>query len=183
LFFENIQGSFGLDSQSASSVKDLLSSTSIQSHCSVITMGLIPTIKSNIVATSVDSLKPNPKEEMDQLAKLQGSSNSSNKTIAAGAADAKKEQSIDKMNSSYVSAAVSALSEVDKQKNNVINLNSLMTALDDYVKKAGDGKLGGVPINFYLKYVTKRDIALQWMQKYYPSQLFPKPKDDDEDDT
>lgn len=176
LFLESISGSFGLDAQTSSSVKDLLSTSSIQSHCSVITMGLIPSIKSNQVTTVVKGMKNDPAENMKELAAMQDASNASVASLAAGGAAAKKGQSIEQMKSDYIKASVSAVGELGKSTNQVIDLNSLMVALDDYVAKAGEGKIG-VPINYYLKYVTKRDIALEWMNKYYPEKLHEKPDD------
>lgn len=170
LLFENIQGSWGVDAQSASSIRNLLSSNNIQSHCSVITMGLIPSIKSNQVITSVKALQGDPKSDMEALAALQDSTNSSNASIGAGAAAARKGEGMAQMRSDYIKAAIDAVADVDKATNQVIDLNSLQVALDDYIAKASDGKTG-VPINFYIKYVTKRDIATAWMEKYYPTML------------
>lgn len=170
LFLENIQGSWGMDAQTASSIKNLLSSSSIQSHCSLITMGLIPSIKSSQVTAVVKGLQGDPKSNMEQLAAMQDSSDSANATIASSAAASKTGQAMSQMKSDYVKAAVDAISEVDKSTNQVIDLNSLQIALDDFVAKASDGKTG-VPINFYIKYVNKKDIARAWMEKYYPSQL------------
>jgi hypothetical protein len=170
MLFANLQGTWGMDAQSASSLKNLLSTTNVQSHCSVITMGLIPSIKSNQVITSVKALQGDPKSDMESLAALQDSTNSSNVSIAAGAAAARKGEAMAQMKSDYIKAAVDAVADVDQATNQVIDLNSLQVALDDYVSKASDGKTG-VPINFYLKYVTKRDIASAWMEKYYPAML------------
>ena len=55
-----------------------------------------------------------------------------------------------------------------------------MVALDDYVKQASEGKIG-VPINYYLKYVTSKDIAKAWMEKYYPGELHEKTKKNGDD--
>lgn len=170
MLFANLQGTWGMDSQSASALKNLLSTSSIKSHCSVITMGLIPSIKSNQVITSVKALQGDPQSDMASLAALQDSTNSSNVSIAAGAAAARKGEAMAQMKSDYIKAAVDAVADVDTATNQVIDLNSLQVALDDYVAKASDGKTG-VPINFYIKYVTKRDIAQAWMEKYYPAML------------
>ncbi len=173
LFLESISGSFGLDAQTSSSLRELLSTSNIQSHCSVITMGLIPSIKSDTVTSVVYGLKDDPKERMADLAAMQGASNDSVHSLASGGAAAKKGQSMEAMKSDFIKSAVAAVGAIDTAKNKVIDLNSLMTALDDYVKKAGDGKTG-VPINFYLKYVSQRDIARAWLEKYYPDALAPK---------
>jgi hypothetical protein len=176
LFFSSITGSMGIDTQSASSLQELLSTSNIQSHCSVITMGLIPSIKSNSVSTAVKALQGDPKSRMEELAAMQDASNAGISTLASAGASAKKGQTMEQMKSDYIKSSVAAIGELDRSNNQVIDLNSLMTALDDYVAKAGDGKTG-VPINFYLKYVSKRDIAREWMQKYYPDQLLDKADD------
>ncbi len=170
MLFENLQGTWGMDAQSAQALKNLLSTSTITSHCSVITMGLIPSIKSNQVIATVKGLQGDPKSDMESLAALQDSTNSSNVSIASGAAAARKGAAVAQMKADYVKAAVDAMADVDKTTNQVIDLNSLQVALDDYVSKASDGQTG-VPINFYLKYVTKRDIAKAWMEKYYPAML------------
>lgn len=174
LFLSSITGSFGIDAESSSSIKELMSSSNIQSHCSVIAMGLIPSIKSNQVTSVVKALQGGPKEHMEELAAMQQSSNDSVASLAAGGAAAKKGQSIEAMKSDFIKSSVDAVGDLDKTTNQVIDLNSLMVALDDYVAKAGEGKIG-VPINYYLSYVTKRDIAKDWMNKYYPGELHEKP--------
>lgn len=176
LFFEDIQGSFGLDAETSSTVKSLMSNDTIQSHCSVVAMGLIPSIKSNTVESMVMGMKDDPAETMAKLAKLQGATNTTNATMGTGAQSAKAGQKMEKMNSDFISAAVSSVGKLDSQKNQVIDLNSLQTALDDYIAKASDGKIG-VPINFYVKNVTKSDIARAWMQKHYPEELYLPPPD------
>lgn len=170
LFLENVQGSWGMDAQSANTLKNLLSTSNIQSHCSLITMGLIPSIKSNQVLASVKMLQSDPKSDMESLAALQDATDSGTTSVASSAAAARKGEGLAQMKSDYIKAAVDAVGNIDEQANQVIDLNSLQVALDDYVAKASDGKTG-VPINFYLKYVTKRDIAMAWMEKYYPDML------------
>ena len=179
-FLGGIEGSFGLDKQTANTLKELMSSVSIQSHCSVITMGLIPSITSNKVITSLQAIKDDPQKQMQELAALQGATNTANQSIAASAAASKKGKSLQSMKADFISAAISAVSDVDQATNNVIDLNSLMVALDDYVKKAGDGKIG-VPINFYIRYVTKKDVAKLWMQTYYPDLLHEKTMEEEEE--
>ncbi|MDE2405441.1 MAG: hypothetical protein KGM17_12305 [Sphingomonadales bacterium] len=170
LFLANIEGVWGMDAQSARSLKNLMSTSNVQSHCAVIAMGLIPSIKSNQVTTSIKMLQSDPKTDMEALATLQDATNASNVSVAAGAAAARKGQAMTQMRSDYIKAAVDAVAEVDNNTNQVIDLNSLQVALDNYVEKASDGNIG-VPINFYVKYVTRRDIATAWMQKYYPAML------------
>ncbi|KAM0151373.1 hypothetical protein ACHAPG_008271 [Botrytis cinerea] len=56
---------------------------------------------------------------------------------------------------SDVEFSLSALVEIDDSSNKVIDINSMMIALEDHLKKAAEGT-SGVPINYYLKDISKR---------------------------
>ena len=47
----------------------------------------------------------------------------------------------------------------------LVNIDSLMTAFTDFVNKAAGGDVG-VPIQFFIKPVTRRQIVKQWVAKY-----------------
>ena len=65
---------------------------------------------------------------------------------------------------------MSSLGAYDDKNNKVIDTNSLMTALEDYVKKAIAGD-AGVPINFFLKPITADELAEAYLAKYYPMEF------------
>lgn len=173
-----VEASMGLEAESSSNIKDLMSNSNIQSHCSVITMGIIPSIKSNDVTSVVEGLQGGPEDRMKQVAMIQGASNSGIQSMATLASQAKKEHAVAEMKNDYIAGTVSAIAAVDTAKNKVIDMNSLMTTIDDFVERANTGD-GGVPINFYIKYVTDRTIAQQWMEKYYPEMLYEKEEDEE----
>jgi hypothetical protein len=58
--------------------------------------------------------------------------------------------------------------EIDDGANKILDVNSMMTALDDYLKKASDGS-SGVPINYNLKDITKGTLCEMWVAKYCPN--------------
>ena len=178
LFLANESGKFGLDASFADSVKSLLSTSNLQSHASVITMGLIPSIVSNTIETTVQNLKPDPKDVMGQLAAIQGASDTEVNTMGAGANKAKAGESFMQLNNAYVKNVVSSLGAYDTKNNKVINTNSMMTAFDDYVQKAIAGKCG-VPINFFLKPITSRQLAEAWLKKFYPGEFIGESSGDD----
>ena len=170
LFLGKAMGEIGVSAEAAQSARDLMSTSNIQSHASVITMGIIPSIKSNNVQSTVLALKDDPKERMSALAAMQGATNSGIQTMASAANNARDEATVEKMETDYVSAAIQGAAEIDKQDNQVINLNSLMVALDDYISRV-NGAEGGVPINFYIKYIPTRTIAIAWLNQFDPSKL------------
>lgn len=180
LFLSNYSGKFGLDSSFADNIKSLLSTSNIQAHASVITMGLIPSIVSNTIATTVQNLKPDPKDVMSQLAAIQGATDTeASSTMGSAAEKAKAGESFMQLDNSYVTNVVSSLGSYDNANNKVIDTNSMMTAFDDYVQKAIAGKCG-VPINFFLKPITSRQLAEAWLYKFYPGEFIGESSGDDE---
>ncbi|MCW8092724.1 hypothetical protein [Alteromonas sp. ASW11-130] len=179
LFLANSSGKFGLDSSFANSLKNLLSTSNLQSHASFVTMGIIPSIKSNTIKTTVQTLKPDPTDVMNQLSAIQGSNDGSVNTMGSQASQAKTGESFMQLDNSYITSVVSSLGEYDNDNNKVIDTNSMMTALDDYVTKAIEGDCG-VPINFFLKPLTSRQLAEAWLYKFYPGEYIGESSGDDE---
>ncbi len=174
------EGKFGVDSQFSNSVKRMLSTSNIQAHASVITMGLIPSLVSNKMSSTVSTLAPSPTDVMDKLSKIQASSDSVVTSTTSQAEKAKTGQSFMALDNSYITNAVSAIGKIDSDDNKVIDTNSLMTAFDDYVKLAKDGKCGGIPINFYLKPLTPKQLASAYLAKFSPKKYWQYSSGDDE---
>jgi hypothetical protein len=168
-FYAHGKGEFGSDAEFSNSVKSMLSNSELSSHCSLVTMGLIPSLKSNQVKTSISQLKPSASEVMEQLGAIQGSTSSTVNSISSDANAAKAGAQAISLNNSYITGVVSNLSTVDNDNNKIIDVNSLMTAFDDYVVKAAAGDCG-IPINFFIKEVTKPDIAKSWLHKFSPQE-------------
>jgi len=168
-WFASYEGKFGVTKDVSDSVKNLFSNSTVTSHCALITMGLIPSIKSNLITTTVSKLQPDAKEVMDQLSAIQGATDSITTTQGSAASSAKAGSQFIELNNSYVTNVVSNLGVIENNNNKVIDTNSLMTAFDDYVQQATKGE-DGVPINFYLREITKSAIAKAWMKKFDPLQ-------------
>ena len=170
-WFAEGSGEFGVSSTFSESAKNLLSTQNVTSHCTLVTMGIIPSIKSNQVAMAVEKFTDfDPAASMKSLAALQGATASKNNTIASGAAAAKTGQQMITLQNATINSTLSGISAMDEKQNQIIDTNSMMTALEDYVNKciAGGDNLG-VPINYYLKPITQSEIAHAWTAKYYPN--------------
>lgn len=163
-------GEFGAGEEFARAAKSIAASSELSNHCSLVTRGIIPNIASQTMKTTVANLKPDPQEIMAQLGAIQGSSNAvANESMEAMATKAKSGQQFIRLNSEYLSNAVSAVGAYDNENNQVIDMNSLMTAFTDYVQKAISGEGVGTPINFFLRDVTKAAVARAYITKYYPN--------------
>lgn len=170
-WFADVEGGFGVSDSFSNDVKNMLSMQQITSHCSVITMGSIPSIKSNNVKIGVKEFSDfDPAKMMDKLAALQNATAKESDSVSASAAAARTGGQMVQMQASQVKSVMSGLGDIDDGQNKMLDINSLMTAFEDYVDKALAGNLG-VPLNYYLKSVPKAALAHLWVSKYYPQYL------------
>jgi hypothetical protein len=174
----NASGGFGVDDSFSNDVKNLLSTQNITSHCSLVTMGSIPSIKSNSVSVGVKQFANfDGASAMQQLAALQNATAQDKDTVDSSATAARTGQQMLAMKNSQIKGVLSGLADLDEQANKMLDINSMMDAMDDYIQKALAGNIG-VPINYYLKPVTKSQLAEMWIAKYYPGRYLTVSGDD-----
>lgn len=168
-WFHNAAGGFGLSAQFCNDVKNLLSLQEISSHCTLTTHGSIPSIKSNQVKMAVKEFASfDGKSAMNDLAGLQNAVASDKDSLDASAEKARLGQQMVSLKNAQIQGVLSGLDEIDDGNNKIIDVNSMMTALDDYIEKAMSGEIG-MPINYYLKPITKSQLAQMWVDKYFPN--------------
>mmetsp|Transcript_11588 Transcript_11588/g.17829 ORF Transcript_11588/g.17829 Transcript_11588/m.17829 type:complete len:505 (+) Transcript_11588:109-1623(+) len=167
-------GSFGVSSEVSSTVSSMLSTANLTSNCSMQCEGVIPSIVSNTIETTVQNMSPDPKNVMAQLGAIADASSISGGNEGGGglmgsmAGNAKTGAQFIELNNSYLKNVVSSLGEQTRLSNKVIDTNTMMTAFEDYVKKAMEGKCG-VPTAFFIKDLKKSDVAKCFIRKYYPN--------------
>ncbi|KAL7893386.1 hypothetical protein HDV63DRAFT_387887 [Trichoderma sp. SZMC 28014] len=180
-FMNKFQGGFGVDASFSNDVKNLLSTQNVQSHVTMTCMGLIPTLKSNELEMGVKQFANfDPESSMKQIEAIQNATVADQATVDSAAAAARTGGEMVAMQGGQVKAALSALGDIAKESNKILDINSMMSALDDYIAKAAT-LTGGVPINYYLKPVTKDMLAEMWVSKYYPGEYMQIKGDDSED--
>lgn len=168
-WFHNAAGGFGLSEQFSNDVKNLLSLQEVTSHCTLTTHGSIPSIKSNQVKMAVKEFASfDGKSAMNDLAGLQNAVASDKDSLDASAEKARLGQQMVSLKNAQIKGVLSGLDEIDDGNNKIIDVNSMMTALDDYIEKAMSGEIG-MPINYYLKPITKSQLAQMWVDKYFPN--------------
>jgi len=164
-WFAQASGGFGMNASFAENVKSLLSSQNVMSHVSMICMGVIP----SIVADEVRIAESDPKATMEAPAGSQNPTTAVQDSLRQSADAASMGQQMITMKSSPVKATPPAPAEADDGSNKILDVNSLMTALEDYFSKVAQAD-SGVPINYYLKDITKDMLASMWMAKYFPGE-------------
>ncbi len=170
-WFMDVSGGFGLSKQFSNDVKNLLSTQDISSHCTLTTHGLIPSIKSNEVKMAVKEFTSfDGKSAMNDLAALQNAVATEKESTDSSAAAARLGQQMVTLKNAQINGVLSGLKDIDDGNNKIIDINSMMTALDDYIEKAGNGEIG-VPINYYIKPITKSQLAQMWVDKYFPNKF------------
>ena len=167
-WFADASGGFGVDSSFSNEAKNLLSTQNISSHVTLITMGSIPSIKSNAVEMGVKGFtNDDAAKNMAALQKLQNATAGDFESIDSAASNARTGKQMISMQTAKVSAVLSGLSDIDQHNNKMIDTNSMIDALEDYVNKCIAGNIG-VPINYYIKPIVKSELIEMWLAKYYP---------------
>lgn len=169
-------GGIGIDDSFANDAKNLLSTQNISSHCTLTTIGSIPSIKSNSVDLAVDKFASfgagtGSSDPMKDVVKLQNATASDKETVMSAASAARTGGQMVSMKNAQITGVLTSLAKIDDKANKILDINSMMDAMDDYIKKASDGKVGA-PINYYLKPITKSQLAQMWVAKYYPNNNF-----------
>lgn len=163
-----MQGGFGVDSSFTNSVKQMLSTATISSHCTLTVMGMIPSLKANDVKYAVKQFAQlDGESEMQKIAQLQNANSDSMQTMATGAEAARTGAQMIALENAKITSALSALSDIEREANKVINTNSLMEAMEDYLNECKEAETG-IPLNYYIKPITKSQLARLWLAKYFP---------------
>lgn len=170
-WFAKLSGGFGLSSQFADDIKNLFSSQNISSHCTITTKGSIPSIKANSVKLAVKEFaKFDGESAMEKIAALQNATASEKDSVDKAAEAARTGQQMASLHNEQIQGVLTGLKEIDDGSNKILDINSMMTALEDYIDKALSGELG-MPVNYYLKPITKSQLAQMWVDKYFPNQF------------
>ncbi len=169
----SIKGGFGVNKSFASDVKKLLSTQNINSHVTLITAGFIPTIKANDVAIGVKQFASfDPSDMMTSLAKLSDFTSADRNSAQQAATAARTKGEFVALKTANIESVMQSLSKLDDQKNGMLDISSMVVAFEDYVNTATAVTLEtpiGVPINYYLKPITRTQLAQMWVSKYYPN--------------
>jgi hypothetical protein len=174
----DVSGGFGIDSTFSNDAKSLLSSQNIQSHCTLTTMGSIPSIKSNEVQMSVAKFANfDGAEAMKNLSALQNATAGEKDTVDTSAAAARTGGQMMAMQNTKIQGVLEGLGTIDDKANKILDINSMMNAMEDYITKCLAGNIG-VPINYYLKPITKSQLAEMWVAKYFPGKYLNTSGDD-----
>lgn len=177
-WFASMKGGFGVEDTFATDAKNLLSSQQISSHVSIITVGSIPSIKSNEIAIGVKEFADfDPSKMMAKLATLANATTTDQDSVKAAAERARTGGQMLQIRRSEIESVMSGLGQVDDGKNKILDINSLMTAFEDYVQKALSGNIGA-PITYYLKPIDKLQLAQMWVAKYLPGKYLTPSGDD-----
>lgn len=177
-FFANESGSFGVESQFASDAKRLMSMQKIASHVTMVTVGAIPSIRSNEVKLGVKEFAEfDPAAMMGKLATLANATGAAQNSVQASADAARNGQRMMAIRASEIKSVMSSLGEIQDGANKMLDINSLMTSFEDYVNKALAGQ-AGVPITYYLKPITASELAQMWVAKYFPGKFITSAGDD-----
>ncbi|WP_294825219.1 hypothetical protein [uncultured Flavobacterium sp.] len=170
-WIKGASGGFGVDGSFLREVKQMLSSQEISAHVSVIVLGAVPSIASG-------KLKMGIKTIADSKPSLPPAAVTATSTPNATAQGAKEDAKAMAASESANNAIIRQLGKIDHKENNVMDINSLMIAFENYLATIRDSRNDvGIPISFMLKKLTKDDIESLWKDKYSSETGAPTAKD------
>lgn len=174
-------GQTGIESNVASDIKRLFSGQQINAHVSLITTGVISGLAVNEVASAVKTFANiDPSKSMEALGKLADANASDKESSQSAAKAARSRQLMASMQAAKVEGVLSSLADIQGEKIKVMDVNSLMDAFDTYIANISNGKCTGVPINYFVKPITRSQLALMWVTKYFPGEFDARSGDDSE---
>ncbi|MBA3681421.1 MAG: hypothetical protein H0W73_09685 [Bacteroidetes bacterium] len=165
-WLENAAGGFGVDDGFMDNVKSMLSTQSVSSHVSVVVMGAIPSIASNQLKLSISKFA---EVDPELISVVTGDESQISDTLNSDAEKAKSGARILNVQNAKIQSLIKGLGKIDHGSNNVLDINSMMTAFENYLTaiKNKDENVG-VPISFNLKQLTRSQVESLWQDKYYP---------------
>lgn len=168
-FLGGMIGGGGTSKSAAENATSLMSKSEISNQVNLVVQGCIPSIVANDIPSTVKRLKPTPEAIMGNLMAIQSTATDAvNSSPANLARNARTGNQMQQLSNQHLNTSVEKLEEENTESNKVINCASMMTAFTDYIQKCKEGKCG-IPINFFLKELTKADIAKCYIRNFYPN--------------
>lgn len=165
-WLQNSAGGFGIDESIMGEVRAFLSTQAVSAHISIVTMGVVPSIKANALSLGVSMLSVPDTGIATAIATEAGAGPD---TLNSEAEKSRANARIVGIQNARTQSLIKGLAKIDQQNNKVLDINSLMNAFDSYITSVQSPDAGiGVPVNFYLKKLDKQEIEKLWIDKYYP---------------
>lgn len=172
-WLEEASGGFGIDTSFSDDIKNLLNTQRITAHVTIVVMGCIPSIRSNQLQMGVQSFADFDSGKLvSGLSSISNATSSEKKTVDQAASAAKTGGQVMALQSATIQSVMTGLGKIDQGANKTMDINSMMVAFEDYLQEVKKGA-SGVPVGFYLKTISQRQLAQLWMDKYYPDKSAP----------
>jgi|GEM_PF-3057434 len=167
-WLENVSGGFGINDKSLEEVQSMLSARNISSHISMVVMGAIPTIESNKIESGIHKFTNQWKENVPQVFLSGGDEY---ETIHSLSQESNSMSRVARLEEARFRSVFKGLGEMDKKKNSILDLGSLLRAFTDYVSIVKDrhDRVLGVPIAFRVGQLSKAEIEEIWKDNYFKS--------------
>jgi hypothetical protein len=159
LWLSSINGRIGIEDGFSEEIKRALGNLEVRTTVNMNVVGVIPSITSNSVNVAVKEYLAMGAEQAEQA-----SDADTNATVNSKIRETQEETRGVALEGERMRQIMSGLRKIDDGSDQVINVNSLMTAFDNYLAEAREGR-SGAPISFFLKTLTASQIADLWLAR------------------
>ena len=135
--------------------------STLQSHCSVVTMGVIPKLTQSTSDTLLKSTIDNPKHILNQIDAVKIRTSSEQSTTSSKNNESKELNQLLNLSQRNLKFALSSLCDLE-QTHSLLDTNALIRMFDNYTHSAKEFT-GGVPLNLYSTSFSKADVASAWL--------------------
>lgn len=171
-WFSRMSSSLSSSRSRSSSSSELFATSRVSNSASLSVMGVIPTIIASEYMQVIRGLDPDPSKIMGQMSAVAEASSSAtasgSASIDAAANDAGTKASFIELNSQHLENSVGAMVDKANVQNKVIDINTMMTAFENYIDQCIEGGCG-IPTNYLVKKIPKHEVAKVYIRQFYPN--------------
>ena len=157
-------GGFGVDDEVLDNVRKVLSTQNVSTHANLIVLGAVPSLASSQLRTGLATLLD---DRQGTVAGVKGRQHDARQTPSSMGDDARMAGQQNARNSGLTQSVIQGLGAIDHGSNKVVDLNSLMSAFENYITEVSDIKSVGIPISFFFRKISRGHIARLWLDKYF----------------
>ncbi len=155
-WLQDISGGIGIDPTILADVRNQLSMSKVRAHVTVDTLGVLPSIKSNLVGSNLSQItKLKGVEKV--VAGLEQQSDGDHSTLSSRAESARLGGRAMAVEGSRIGNLVGSLRQADEAADQVMNLGTLLSAFDDYANKI-KRETSGLPISYFFRRINRHEI-------------------------
>ncbi|WP_436516345.1 hypothetical protein [Ekhidna sp. To15] len=155
-WLQGLSGGIGVGEDSLDEVRKYITKQQITAHVSIITSGVLPNIASNEMAHGITQLANPPADSINNILSIDADQK---QTLDSGSESNIHKKQFLAVQQARLQTCIQSLDSADRKSNKVMDINSLMTAFDNFLSQIRDEKNPcGIPSKLMVTSISKKDL-------------------------